>query len=203
MQLKQLMLTGCILTGNILSYGQIDRLNSNDTLVYYWGKEFHSSTLMLNNNNNTYNYLIKDDLWIHTSYGSFSKSGDTIELTCQTNCSNEFDNVKPVIIELVNSDFTGDAAIVINQLGDTLENYTIKLIDDNKHERISKKIQIWNESNLIYETFIRNLNANGFLIILPISIEHPEYIFFEKKIVMFSNEFLLVDGRQFKRMIHN
>lgn len=204
MHLNKIILTINILTCNILVFGQSNILAPNDTLVYYWGSELHSSTLMLYNTTSTYSYLIKEDLWIHSSNGSYNQNGDTLTLTCKNNCSNEFEYQKPIIIEQINSDFIGNTAIILNNLGDTLENYHYKIVDSNNYyTNGSKTIEIWNENSLIYIMPVRNINANGFIIVIPLSSEHPEYIFFEKKIISFSKEFLLVDGRKFKKMIKN
>jgi len=202
MRLNHLVLIVFLLTSKIFVYGQTNKITSKDTLIYYWGEELHSSTLVLYNTNNTFYFLTKEDLWVHTSNGSFSRSGDTITLTCKTNCTIEFGNLKPVIVELVNTNFIGDSALFINTLGDTLKNYTIKINDIKKYDvNRSKIIQIWKENNLIYETSIIDLNSNGYIIFMPISLESPENIFFEKKSIIFHSEFLLIDGKRFKEMV--
>jgi len=179
-----------------------------DTVFYVWGKGYSTSTITFYRQTKTFYYLSMEDIWVHTSYGSYSIKNDTIYLKCTTNCEHQ-GVPTPVILSKNIRNQKNNNITFLSTTEDTLKDFTAEfymtdtLIELENNGSVEKKllrvkvIDLWKDGNSIYKKTILDTTANNYTVYIPYAYEYPESVYFKEKEIVFREGFLIIDNRKF------
>gem|GEM_PF-4362879 len=166
---------------------------------FYFGKGHFSIGLTLDNIDKTYNYEVRDDVWVYFSQGNYNVVGDSIELNCIMNCIRPKLHISsPIFLEDYCKELDSEKIIFLTSAGDTLVNvYETNIeIDNNLVKNCSKIVSIYDKKRGVKHSFpVKNCSNNCYTVIFPILLDYYDHLFFEEKKVVFYNKNSLLLSR--------
>lgn len=148
-----------------------------DSVFFTWGKDYYAELLMLNNNNKTYILSIREFLVFYQSSGNFFVKNDTLYLDCVRNCNfNKF--LKPFIVENIVAGLKLTKVIFsCSNSMDTLLNYDYEINEfyDSARGHKIRILKVYRSGSFCFEKEILDSNSNYISVMIPYTMEHPEY----------------------------